>query len=94
MPAALDDSPAALSRQSGAESWAVANGRSIQFSYTLPSTTSGLDSSGLAVPQNAVRNNAAPPDPSRGAMGPTGTPGGPTGSPDPVRHDREARPWP
>lgn len=40
------------------ESWAAANGRTIQFSYTLPTTTSGLASSGLAVLQNAVSNNA------------------------------------
>ncbi|MBF9068097.1 carbohydrate binding domain-containing protein [Streptacidiphilus fuscans] len=40
------------------ESWAAANGRTVQFSYTLPTTTSGLDSSGLAVLQNAVQNNA------------------------------------
>lgn len=40
------------------EDWAAANGRSVQFSYTLPTTTSGLASSGLAVLQNAVANNA------------------------------------
>jgi hypothetical protein len=40
------------------EQWAAANGRNVQFSYTLPSTTSGLDSSGLAVLQNAVSNGA------------------------------------
>ncbi|RKE22356.1 glycosyl hydrolase family 18 protein [Streptomyces sp. TLI_171] len=40
------------------EDWAAANGRSIQFSYTLPTTTSGLASSGLAVLKNAVTNNA------------------------------------
>jgi hypothetical protein len=40
------------------ESWAAANGRTVQFSYTLPTTTSGLASSGLAVLQNAVQNNA------------------------------------
>ncbi|MFJ5229543.1 glycosyl hydrolase family 18 protein [Kitasatospora sp. NPDC088391] len=40
------------------EDWAAANGRSIQFSYTLPTTTSGLASSGLAVLKNAVSNNA------------------------------------
>jgi chitinase len=40
------------------EDWAAANGRLIQFSYTLPTTTSGLASSGLAVLQNAVSNNA------------------------------------
>ncbi|MDH6136786.1 hypothetical protein P3T37_006217 [Kitasatospora sp. MAA4] len=40
------------------EDWAAANNRSVQFSYTLPTTTSGLASSGLAVLQNAVSNNA------------------------------------
>jgi hypothetical protein len=40
------------------EDWAAANGRTVQFSYTLPTTTSGLAPSGLAVLQNAVTNNA------------------------------------
>ncbi|WP_037602289.1 carbohydrate binding domain-containing protein [Streptacidiphilus rugosus] len=40
------------------ESWAASNGRTVQFSYTLPTTTGGLASSGLAVLQNAVQNNA------------------------------------
>jgi chitinase len=40
------------------EDWAAANGRSIQFVYTLPTTTSGLADSGLAVLRNAVANNA------------------------------------
>jgi hypothetical protein len=40
------------------ESWAASTGRTVQFSYTLPTTTSGLTSSGLAVLQNAVSNNA------------------------------------
>ncbi len=40
------------------EDWAAANGRNVQFSYTLPTTTSGLASSGLAVLKNAVTNNA------------------------------------
>jgi hypothetical protein len=40
------------------ESWAASTGRTVQFSYTLPTTTSGLASSGLAVLQNAVANNA------------------------------------
>lgn len=40
------------------QDWAAANGRSVQFSYTLPTTTSGLASSGLAVLKNAVSNNA------------------------------------
>jgi GH18 family chitinase len=41
------------------EDWAVTQGRTVQFVYTLPTTTSGLESSGLAVLQNAVSNNAA-----------------------------------
>ncbi|WP_328917206.1 MULTISPECIES: glycosyl hydrolase family 18 protein [unclassified Streptomyces] len=40
------------------EDWAAANGRSIQFSYTLPTTTTGLASSGLNVLKNAVTNGA------------------------------------
>ncbi len=40
------------------EDWAVANGRTVQFSYTLPTTRTGLAPSGLAVLQNAVANNA------------------------------------
>jgi Glycosyl hydrolases family 18/Carbohydrate binding domain len=40
------------------ESWAASNGRSVQFSYTLPTTATGLDSSGLAVLKNAVANGA------------------------------------
>ena len=40
------------------ESWAAANNRTIQFSYTIPSTTTGLDSTGLAVLQNAKTEGA------------------------------------
>jgi len=40
------------------ESWAASNGRSVQFSYTMPTTSTGLDSSGLAVLQNAIANGA------------------------------------
>jgi chitinase len=40
------------------EDWAAANGRLVQFTYTLPTTTHGLESNGLAVLQNAVANNA------------------------------------
>lgn len=40
------------------ESWAASSGRSVQFSYTLPTTNTGLDSQGLAVLQNAVANGA------------------------------------
>src|ERR1700684_1041890 len=36
------------------ESWAKANGRSVQFSYTLPSTTTGLDAQELPLLQNAI----------------------------------------
>ncbi|WP_405578930.1 carbohydrate binding domain-containing protein [Streptomyces sp. NBC_01190] len=44
------------------QDWAAANGRPLQFSYTLPTTTHGLEGgavgsgSGLAVIQNAVSN--------------------------------------
>ncbi|MEU4858728.1 glycosyl hydrolase family 18 protein [Kitasatospora aureofaciens] len=40
------------------QDWAAASGRTVQFSYTLPTTTSGLADSGLAVLRNAVSNNA------------------------------------
>ncbi|PYC69167.1 chitinase [Streptomyces tateyamensis] len=40
------------------ESWAAANGRTVQFSYTLPTNTDGLDSGGRAVLANAVANKA------------------------------------
>jgi chitinase len=40
------------------EDWAAANGRLVQFTYTLPTTTHGLESTGLAVLQNAKTNNA------------------------------------
>ncbi|MER6118027.1 glycosyl hydrolase family 18 protein [Streptomyces sp. NPDC001743] len=40
------------------QDWAAANGRSVQISYTLPTTTSGLADSGLAVLENAVSNGA------------------------------------
>ncbi|MFE4334358.1 glycosyl hydrolase family 18 protein [Streptomyces sp. NPDC056831] len=38
------------------QDWAAANGRWVQISYTLPTTTSGLADSGLAVLENAVSN--------------------------------------
>jgi len=54
--------PAGIDRRNKAikkvQDWAAANGRLIQFSYTLPTTTSGLAPDGLAVLQNAVTNNA------------------------------------
>src|SRR4051812_14114453 len=40
------------------EDWAAANGRLVQFSYTLPTTTGGLAPDGLAVLRNAVSNGA------------------------------------
>lgn len=40
------------------QDWAAANGRSVQISYTLPTTTHGLAESGLAVLENAVSNGA------------------------------------
>jgi hypothetical protein len=40
------------------ESWAAARRRSIQFSYTLPSLTTGLDAAGEAVLQNAIADGA------------------------------------
>jgi hypothetical protein len=40
------------------EDWAASTGRTVQFSYTLPTTTGGLGSDGLAVLQNAVSNGA------------------------------------
>jgi chitinase len=39
------------------EDWAAANGRLVEFSYTLPTTTAGLADSGLAVLRNAVSNS-------------------------------------
>jgi hypothetical protein len=38
------------------QDWAAASGRSLQISYTLPTTTRGLADSGLAVLRNAVAN--------------------------------------
>jgi hypothetical protein len=40
------------------ESWAAAHGRSIQFSYTLPTFPTGLPSAELSVLQNAVTDGA------------------------------------
>lgn len=40
------------------QDWAAANGRSIQFTYTLPTATTGLVDSGLNVLRNANQNNA------------------------------------
>jgi chitinase len=56
------DNAAGIDRRNKAikmtEDWAAANGRTIQFVYTLPTTVNGLAASGLAVLQNAVANNA------------------------------------
>lgn len=38
--------------------WARRTGRTVQFSYTLPTSTKGLEANGLAVLQNAVANGA------------------------------------
>jgi hypothetical protein len=40
------------------QDWAAANGRQVQISYTLPTTTAGLADSGLSVLRNAVSNGA------------------------------------
>ncbi len=40
------------------QDWAATNGRTVQFQYTLPTTTSGLASSGLAVLKDAVAQGA------------------------------------
>ena len=40
------------------EQWAASNGRTVQFSYTVPSTPSGLSGQDTAILQNAVSNNA------------------------------------
>ena len=39
------------------EAWAAANGRPFQVSYTLPTSASGLESTGVAILQNAIANN-------------------------------------
>ncbi|MER5525175.1 chitinase [Streptomyces sp. NPDC002677] len=41
-----------------AERWADRTGHPLQFSYTLPTTTKGLEAKGLAVLQNAVAHHA------------------------------------
>src|SRR5579875_721547 len=40
------------------EAWAKANGRTVQFSYTMPSTTTGMDSADEAVIKNAIADGA------------------------------------
>jgi hypothetical protein len=39
------------------QDWALANGRTVEIQYTLPTSRDGLEASGLAVLQNAVANN-------------------------------------
>jgi len=39
------------------EAWAAANGRPFQVSYTLPTSASALESTGVAILQNAVANH-------------------------------------
>jgi hypothetical protein len=52
--------PAGVDRRNKAlklvQDWAAANGRTLQVSYTLPTSASGLEPSGLAVLQNAIAN--------------------------------------
>jgi hypothetical protein len=40
------------------EAWAAATGRNVQFSYTLPTTTTGLDSEETPILQNAIADGA------------------------------------
>jgi chitinase len=40
------------------EDWAAATGRRVEFSYTLPTTTAGLEDNALAVLRNAIANHA------------------------------------
>ena len=40
------------------EEWAARTGRTVQFSYTLPTNPTGLDKDGLPIVQNAVANHA------------------------------------
>ena len=52
--------PAGIDRRNKAikilQDWAVAQGRTLTISYTLPTTRNGLESSGLAVLDNAIAN--------------------------------------
>lgn len=56
------DNTAGIDRRNKAikklQDWATANGRKLEVSYTLPTTTRGLAPSGLAVLRNAVTNGA------------------------------------
>ncbi|MGH3157949.1 MAG: glycosyl hydrolase family 18 protein, partial [Streptosporangiaceae bacterium] len=40
------------------ETWAADNGRSIQFSYTMPSNPTGLDSTEISILKNAISDGA------------------------------------
>jgi hypothetical protein len=40
------------------EAWAAAHGRPLQISFTVPTTPSGLESTGVAILQNAIANGA------------------------------------
>ena len=40
------------------QAWAAASNRTVTFSYTLPTTAAGLDSTGLKVLQDAIADNA------------------------------------
>ncbi|MFA3876074.1 glycosyl hydrolase family 18 protein [Streptomyces sp. MMCC 100] len=54
------DNTAGIDRRNKAiklvQDWAADNGRDIEISYTLPTTTRGLASNGVALLENAVRN--------------------------------------
>ncbi|MFF8595330.1 glycosyl hydrolase family 18 protein [Streptomyces sp. NPDC015220] len=56
------DNSASVDRRNKAiklvQDWAAANGRKVEFSYTLPTTTQGLASNGVALLRNAVSNGA------------------------------------
>src|SRR2546426_2595775 len=54
--------PAGIDRRNKAiklvEDWAAAQGRSLQISYTLPTSPAGLEPTGVAILQNAIANGA------------------------------------
>nr|WP_239157763.1 chitinase [Streptomyces sp. SID13726] len=56
------DNAAGIDRRNKAiaqvQRWAQRTGRTVQFSYTLPTSTKGLEANGLAVLRNAVDNGA------------------------------------
>ncbi|MFJ2785271.1 MULTISPECIES: glycosyl hydrolase family 18 protein [unclassified Streptomyces] len=56
------DNTAGIDRRNKAvkilQDWAAANGRKIEISYTLPTTTRGLAANGVALLKNAVTNGA------------------------------------